>query len=310
MGPAQRTSLYRGNLLATVIPDSAMRFRVPALLPLAITFSGNTSENGLYLGLPLLVIGVAGAVALWSRPVMRVAALTTLAALVLSLGSRLTVGHYLWRAVPLPEAALNSLPVLDNTIAARYSLYVMLGAAVMLALICEAVSNWPGPPAAAGTRSRLAAGALACLALIPLVPAWPYAARVAPVPRYFAADTAIPSGSVAALYPFPSGSDVTGMLWQVAAGMRFKSPGGRFLVPGTRTVVGQDFALLAQGQVPARTAAQRYALLAQLRAWRVRTVLVQPAGSRPALVMPFFEWLLGRPPDVSSGGISAWYDVS
>jgi hypothetical protein len=23
--------------------------------------------------------------------------------------------------------------------------------------------------------------------------------------------------------------------------------------------------------------------------------------------MPFFEWLLGRPPDVRSGGISAWY---
>jgi hypothetical protein len=34
----------------------------------------------------------------------------------------------------------------------------------------------------------------------------------------------------------------------------------------------------------------------------VRAVLVQPAG-----VLPFFEWLLGRPPDSRSGGISAWY---
>jgi hypothetical protein len=23
--------------------------------------------------------------------------------------------------------------------------------------------------------------------------------------------------------------------------------------------------------------------------------------------MPFFEWLLGHPPDARSGGISAWY---
>jgi hypothetical protein len=23
--------------------------------------------------------------------------------------------------------------------------------------------------------------------------------------------------------------------------------------------------------------------------------------------MPFFAWLLGRPPDTRSGGISAWY---
>ncbi len=35
--------------------------------------------------------------------------------------------------------------------------------------------------------------------------------------------------------------------------------------------------------------------------------LVAQGGSHLALVMPFFEWLLGRPPDARSGGISAWY---
>jgi hypothetical protein len=73
------------------------------------------------------------------------------------------------------------------------------------------------------------------------------------------------------------------------------------------TLVGQVLAQLAEGQLPSLTAARRSALRAQLRSWHVQAVLVQPTGKRPALVMPFFEWLLGGPPDVRSGGISAWY---
>ena len=250
-----------------------------------------------------------------------VAALTTVAALVISLGSRLTAGRYVWTAVPLPEAVLTRIPVLDNTIAARYSLYVPLGAAVMLALTIEALrervrQGGRRPAGAAGA----ACAALACLALLPLVPAWPYGARVAQVPRYFSSAlvTAIPDGSVAVQYPFPAAGDAIPMLWQVAAGMRFKAPGGRFVIPapgsagtpesGRPALVGRIFGQLAAGRLPALTPALRRALRGQLRSWHVRAVLVHVSGRRPGLVMPFFEWLLGRPPDVRSGGISAWYE--
>jgi len=247
---------------------------------------------------------------------MRVAALTTVAALVLSLGSRLTVGRWVWTSVPLPEAALTHIPVLDNTIAARYSLYVLLGAAVIFALTVEALHDRMQRTPAAGA----VCAALACLALLPLVPAWPYWTRIAQVPRYFSAAQAeaIPEGGVAVLYPFPSSGDAIPMLWQVAAGMRFKSPGGRFLIPAPGSVgtpassqpslTGQAFSRLAAGQMPPMTPALRASLRDQLRSWDVRAVLVQSAGQRPGLVLPFFEWLLGRPPDTSSGGISAWYE--
>ena len=323
-GPVQETSLYRGNLLAPLIPDSSMHFRVTGWLGLANTFSGTTSENGLYIGLPLLAVLVAGAIALRHRPVMKVAALTTLTAFIVSLGSRLTVGRHVWTAVPLPEAALTHIPVLDNTIAARYSLYVMLGAAVMFALTVEALrerlhQDGRRPGQAAG--AALGCAALGCVALLPLVPAWPYGARVTQVPRYFSSElvTAVPRGSLAVLYPFPASGDAMPMLWQVAAGMRFKSPGGRFVIPapgsvGTaasdrQTPVGQALSQLADGQMQIQTLtpALRLALRAELRSWDTRAVLVQPTGQRPALVMPFFEWLLGRPPDARSGGISAWY---
>ena len=226
-----------------------MRFRVAGWLPLADTFSGSTSENGLYIGLPLLVLLVVGAIA-------------------------------------LAVEALRERFRRDD---------------------------WRPEPAAA------ACAALACLALLPLVPAWPYWTRIAQVPRYFSSAqvTALPAGSVAVLYPFPAAGNAIPMLGQVAAGMRFKAPGGRFVIPapgrpGTpasdrQTLTGQTLTRLAVGQMPAQTPGLRRALRDQLRAWDVRAVLVQPAGARPGLVVPFFEWLLGRPPDVRSGGISAWY---
>jgi len=316
-GPVQETSLYRGNLLAPVIPDSSMYFRVDRFVPLADTFSGNTSENGLYLGIPLVLLLIAGAIILHRRPVMKIAVVVTAVAFVLALGSRLTVGRYVWTAVPLPGAVLTRIPLLDSTIAARYSLYVMLGAGLMLALILEALRDRirGGLGGGLGGRWRAVAtggacGVLACLALVPLVPAWPYAARVTQVPRYFSsrAVKAIPSGSVAVTYPFGTAADATPMLWQIAAGLRFKTPGGRFILPPSApTPVELAFTQLAAGQRPAMTLAARCGLRAELRSWHVRAVLVQPGGAHPAQVMPFFEWLFGRPPDARSGGISAWY---
>ncbi len=302
--PAQETGLYRGNLLAPVVPDSTMFFHTAASARLANTFSGGTSENGLYLGLPLLVVLVIGAVVLWRRTEMKIAVVVTATAFVFSLGSRLTVGHYLVRTVPLPGAIFDHIPVLDNTIAARYSLYVMLGAAVMLALCLSREVNTNPPPAALPV-------ALAVLALLPLVPAWPFWLHVTQPPPYFSSATArarIPDGSVALTYPFPSDADAYPMLWQVAAGLRYKTPGGRFVVPAAQeSPVAQALTGLYDGDPPARTRALRTALTAQLRAWHVRTVLVQQAGARPAAVREFFQWFLGRPPDTTTGAIDAWY---
>ena len=325
-GPVQETSLYRGNLLAPVIPDSSMYFRAARFVPLADTFSGNTSENGLYLGIPLVLVLIAGAVALRRRPVMKIAVVVTAVAFVLALGSRLTVGRYVWKAVPLPGAVLTRIPLLNSTIAVRYSLYVVLGAAVILALTLEALRERIlgglgglgrlGGRGGLGSRWSVVAagavcGALACVALVPLVPAWPYyAARVTQVPGYFSsgAVTAIPSGSVTVTYPFPTSADASPMLWQIAAGLRYKSPGGRFILPASAPApVEQAFMRLAAGHRPPMTPDRRCVLRSELRSWQVRAVLVQPGGQRPAQVMPFFEWLLGRPPDTRSGGISAWY---
>jgi hypothetical protein len=359
-GAVQDTSLYRGNLLGPVIPGSDMYFHTAASARLADTFSG-ASENGLYLGVPLLIILLAGAAGLWRRrPAMRIVAVVTAAAFVLSLGSRLVVGHHVVASVPLPEAIFNRIPLLESTISARYSLYVVLGAAVMLAMIIDAVHEWlrvlpsaGGPPVTRVPAARVPAArvpaarvpavrvpavrvpavrvpavrvlpvvvpaAIAIVALAPLLPAWPYWLNVTQVPRYFSASSAsasglarIPEASVAVTYPFPLLRDAHPMLWQIAAGMRYKSPGGRFVAPLPPPVgdnVEGVFSYLSAGHQVARTPALRATLTGELRGWHVRTVLVQAAGNRRAAVLAFFGWLLGRPPDQTVGDISAWYSL-
>ena len=318
-GPAQETSLYRGNLLAPVIPDSAMHFRIAGLLRLANTFSANTSENGLYLGVPLLAVVIVGAIAFRRIPVVGIAAITTAISFVLALGSRLTIGHYVWKSVPFPEAALTGIPILDNTISVRYSLYMTLGTALILAVTMDTLHGRIRQRRGSALAAGAACAAVAGLAFAPLIPAWPYQAPATQVPSYFSSGlvAAIPQGSVAISYPFPSSNDAIPMLWQVAAGLRFRSPGGRFVLPapganGTRpsgqpTLTGSVLAELYEGHPPPLTPALRAALLAQWRTWRVRTVVVQPSGQIPVQVMPFFGWLLARPPNIRAGGIAAWY---
>ena len=67
---------------------------------------------------------------------------------------------------------------------------------------------------------------------------------------------------------------------------------------------------LENGTPLPETPAVRAEILAQLDSWKVRSVLVAATGAKPELVIPYFEWLLGRPPDSRLGGIDAWYRSS
>ena len=142
-------------------------------------------------------------------------------------------------------------------------------------------------------------------------------------PAYFgtAGFRRIPPDSVAVIFPLPSERLPQASLWQSTTGMRFKLPGGYFLVPsaaGTMTyspqlLIGQIsltalvFAALAAGTSPPRTPDAQRALLGQLRAWHVESVVAFPEGTaNPAEVISYLTWLIGRPPLPRSGAF-AWY---
>ena len=78
-----------------------------------------------------------------------------------------------------------------------------------------------------------AGGILALVLLLPLVPAWPYAAgagvRSGVVHRRHAS---LPAGSAAVVYPLASSTNDSSMLWQAMANMQFRMPGGFAVIPG------------------------------------------------------------------------------
>jgi hypothetical protein len=333
---------YRADLLGPVIPDSLQWLAPHHLAAVADHFANSVTENGSYLGLTLLVALAVGTVLCWrSSVVVRVAAIAGAAAFVLSLGAGLVVkanppGSA--TGFPLPERIFTKLPVLSNTIPVRYSLYMVLCAALLLALFLDRLHDrlatrrlhTHGHPDRARHDRRVVAVAVPLvLALVALVPLYPVApmAGIAPVgtPAYFTSSelSNIPTGSVALLYPFPSSLTPNAQAWQAVAKLSFAMPGGYFLVPSgpdrtiaftpslsyTRsTLTARVLTGLESGHSPSETPALRGALRAQWNGWGVDSLVVFPEGEPdPAAVIHFFTWVVGAPASPGPGGAYTWY---
>jgi hypothetical protein len=305
--PVQDASPYAADLLGTVVPT------VHQVLGHSWTsgWGGNDSENGSYLGLPLLEALLLLAWRYRRIPVVRFAAVLGLVAWVLSLGERLHVAGTEY-GVPMPFTLVSQVPVLHNLAAVRLSLYVVLCSAVVLAVGLDRLhgEGW-------FRRHRRAAGVMAVTCALPLLPALPYRYVDAQTPSYFTSSAVqrIPEDAVVFTYPVPRFPDSAPMDWQAQAGFRYRSLGGYVITPradGKGTFKGDVsvwelvVSQAARGtplNVPAQV--QRR-LLQEMTDLQVRAVLVADRPGAPA-VERVVEVLLGRPADERRGGIAAWY---
>lgn len=308
---------YRADLAGLVVPDSLFRFAPAGLAKIADSFSNGTTENGSYLGITLLLTIVVGAGVLWRRSsIVRVGAITCVAAIVLSLGSGLVVKGNPPAAgtgIPLPERLLTKLPLLSNAIPARYGLYAGLFAALVLALILDhlhthlatrcthrsaASTDRRGWKRARKDLTRLATPllplALASLALLPLVPKSMFPAAPVGTPAFFssAALQRVSEGTTALIYPYTTAVAPNSQQWQAASHMRFRMPDAYFLLPQSATntsivfnpdlgythdtLTARVLIALYDGQPPAETPQLRSSLLTQFHQWRVRTFIAFP----------------------------------
>lgn len=318
---------YYSALLAPLLPTANMALGTRHLDQLGGRIGGNLSENGTYLGLPLVILVLVAAVAV-RRRAARIGAALAAVAFVLSMGIRFHLGlardNGVGAWLRLPGDLIFHIPKLNDAFPIRYSLFVALFVSIVVAVTLEEVAA--GHRARAGasvagrrtpailTDRRLWAAAVAVVVLVPLLPAWPYRSQgPTGVPSYFTTSEvdALAPGTPTLVYPVPVNTDAAPMIWQAEAGMRFEMVGGYFVVPAASgsqffapTESEQVLAALAAGSAPARSAALRARLRAQLGGWGIRAVLVRPIGSDPA---GFFTWLIGRPPDAIAGGMVAWY---
>jgi hypothetical protein len=260
--------LYTADLLNLVVPTPLTAVNVDWARRTAAAFIGNTAENGAYLGTALLAIVVWYA---WQR---RRDASARWLVLMLAIGIVAELGPYLRLRgasyAPLPWKAVVGLPVLDNVLPARFSMFVALAAAVIAA-------SW-----AAGRAPRWARAALPIAAIVLTVPAfWQEHWHEKPDrPAFFTTDldrACLPPEATVLALPTPAVSGA--MLWQAEAGFRFRlataslSPVVPRGLPDRATAVA-----LGNDEVPPGGAA---AVLRFAAAQRADAILVDPEPGEP-----------------------------
>jgi hypothetical protein len=314
VGDIQESSRNGNDLYSFVVPTRIMAITPAAAPEVSGRFVGRVGELNGYLGAPLVVV-VLLTVARWRRSgVVRVAFVTGLAMLLLSMGERLHVdGRIL--DIPMPWTAMRTLPLLESAIPTRFMLIADLFFALLLAIFIDRARHW-------AIGGRLAAMLLVGAALLALLPKVPLRAEPLQPPAFFtgAEVRRIPEGSVALVAPFPSAQASRAMTWQAMADMRYRMPGGYFVGPdahgrpkfgpvGTR-LSGWMTKIRLGWSKPVLVPELRQELVADLVRWQVGTVVVGPMDppSTEATMVRFLSELLGRPPD-RVAGVWVWWDV-
>ena len=295
----QAIAIRSTDPVGLIAPTSNQRFALRGAA-LGDNFVAGPIENGSYVGAPLLLVLVIGVRLLRRRPLVLYCAAMAGIAVVLSMGTDLQVDGYR-TSVPLPYTVLAHLPLLNAAIPSRWFCYVWLFAALLLALIVDALySRLAGGPGRSDRLGALAASSLLVVCVLgPLVPAWPYPAAAAPVPAWFTEGArSLPVGSTVVVYPFSSPSSSSAMVWQAMADMRFRMPGGYavFATPTGATFDSQPselhsaLAACFAGDAPTLAPATTRS---QLRAIGASAVVVVPTTLGAPCARHLFESALG-----------------
>jgi hypothetical protein len=306
---------YQSNLLSAFLPTSNQLIAPKSVTHISNRFADNLSENGAYLGIPLVILLVATVAACRRSKVVIIGSLLMLSAYVLSLGSPLLVGN-VNTGFHIPGGILHHIPVINGAVLSRFSVFLFLFAALVLGVALERLRYWPRWST---WWSGLAVVViLSGVVLVPLLPALPYPEIAVDTPAFFTtgAVDAVPQNSVAVVYPPATPVNANSMVWQASAAMRFKMPGSYALVPTRRggqpewlspTLTTGTLQYLLVGDRVGETSTLRHALRAQWRDWKVQTFIMGP-GKHEKTARRFVTWLIGKPP-VHTEGVYVWYGV-
>ncbi|MCD5352135.1 hypothetical protein [Kineosporia mesophila] len=319
---------FGADVTAFFTPTSGVLVHSAANLDRAKHFAGGIEEHLAYLGWPLIVVCLITMVLGWRMLAVRCVAVGLLVSAALSLGGRLWIDG-VWTEHKGPYALVQSLPVLESSLATRFGLLVAVFAGAMLALAVQGLRSGSRhrllqPPIPSGrTSSRKAvtaraAGAigvsLACL--VPLLPSTVPVVDAPAIPKYFTTQAKqFPSDTVVVVLPYPVATLPTAMRWQSASGYSFKMPGGYYLGPaqdGQAYVGGAADPATAQlltevqytGDVPVITPANRAQAQADIQAWGADKIVLGPDPSQDALRRTVTA-LIDREP-VAEDGVLVW----
>jgi hypothetical protein len=309
-GPAQpqrALAPYSADLVGLVVPMSNQAIS-PFQDVTRYFMSGDVAESDAYIGITLLVVLAWLVIRYRDVAIVRFGAAMTAIALVLTLGSRLRVDGRI-TDVHLPFVVLTRLPLFDSSIAVRYSLYTFLFAALVMSVALDRMHARGIGSIQPGRKAAIACTVVAAIALVPLIPRWPYPMTDTAVPAFFRSPAVarIPAGSTLLTYPFPRGSHDQAMLWQVENGLRYRMPGGYLItaagprrvasfggVPTVTEMLLND-AYLGE-PLPVLSTELLNEVRRDLTTWGIETIVVTPIGRDPGEATRLLTAALGRPP--------------
>jgi hypothetical protein len=217
-GSINEPATFDGDLLNFFLPTHLTLVGGSTFHHISRLFRGNDSEQGFYLGIPTVVILVWFAWRSRRSPVTRFLFAAFAVAFVLTLGTGLVWKGPIYRALPWKYAA--RLPLLDNVLPSRLSVYVALIAAVVVALWIAGQRGW-------------ARWVLPLLAVVAIAPDVTKSYWTVHPERwgFFTSKTyqlCFPKNENVAIFPFGQWDDST--LWQAESGFYFRIPEG-YLAP-------------------------------------------------------------------------------
>lgn len=311
-GAVQQADSFSTDFLNIVLPTQYQRISPAAATTISQHFSGLDGEATAYIGLPLLVLLVAFIATHWRDIRVRTAAIVAGVALILSLGPTLHIAGTStgW---PLPWWPIAKLPLAENILPARLSLYMWLAIAVLVAIAVEAALR-------AQTWRRTAAGLAAiAVSLAAIVPAG-LGVWQADTPAFFMnwSRHGIPDSAVVLIAPFfRDGAGASPMLWSAVAGGGVRMPEAYAYIPAAdgTPMYGPPANDLSQimeqiqdsGVVIVARGAEREAVSGDLRRLQIQDIIVGPMDKRVQMVA-FFTDLLGRSPR-NVDGVQWWPNV-
>jgi hypothetical protein len=285
------TARFPGDLLNLVFPTVLTEFGGGHPPSIVYRFAGNYSEQGLYLGLPLLAVVAAYAVSNRRSASTRFLVAALAIAIVAALGRTLNIGGRTF--VRIPWRAVADLALFNNVLPVRLALYTSLLAAIILAL-------WASAPKRQVARRIVAV--VAALALVPKL-TLPYWHSKLNLPPFFAQQLykqyLVPGETVFVLErdggPQP-------MLWQAHSDFYYRMADG-YIQPSPPRAVQHYAAVksyyLASGAPPARMAD----LLAYARDAGFTKVVVQNGLGRG---WAQFMRRGGAPAPIDTGGVRVY----
>lgn len=312
------------DLLTPVLPTSLERFGPASWKATANAIvQGDNSENGAYLGIPLVLLLAGATIYLRRRRAIVGAFIVIVIAFVLSLGVDLQINGHL-TSVWLPDHLLLHAPLFQDLIPVRLALYEFLFGSLIVAATVDTILDPPRLSVRAGVF-----GLLAAATVVSLLPQWPAPVGPTGVPPFFTSSAVnrIPRGAIVMMTPYPSSIDPGPSLFIAMAKFRYRMIGGYAMFDDggsahpnpidlqpddvTQYISGADTngGELVNG-MPVPPLSQK--LVCDTRTFleknKIQVVLATDVGDDPAADRSLFRAALGAPSD-KSGGVYQWYDV-